>query len=122
MQTNRGSGGIAPIILNVGTGGECSVSHPGRFTCGENLRYPPKRVGGFQSQAGRFGGRIYFFPQIVQRVAWSLEQLGTFHSYCKAGTIVATSYAALNRGYGLSVFQIHNPGKEMHLSSPDLWL
>jgi len=44
------------------------------------------------------------------------------HSDCKAGTIVATSYAALVRVYGLSVFQIQNPGKEMHLSSPDLWL
>jgi hypothetical protein len=72
MQTYRESGGITPLILNVGTGGEWSASQPGRFTRGENLRYPLQRVGESQRRSGRFGGRINLFPQIVQRVAWSL--------------------------------------------------
>jgi len=40
MNTHRGNGSIAPLILNLGTGGEWSASCHGRFTPEKDLLVP----------------------------------------------------------------------------------
>ena len=51
----RGSGGVAPLVLNLGPGRtEFSASHHGHFTLGKELLYPLNRgLDGPQSRSGR---------------------------------------------------------------------
>lgn len=64
MEEERGSKGMAPLTLNLGTRWRSVVKFiPGRFAPGEVPRYPLKReLHGPQSRTGRTGVEKNYFP------------------------------------------------------------
>jgi hypothetical protein len=117
MKAHRGSRGIAPLILNLGTRerrGVNSTPRPGHFTPRKKARYPlNRRLSEPQSQFGHYGEEKdilslpSFEPQTIQPIALLLYRLcyrSSYHSqyglqsvssFCKSSPLSFSSFCAI---------------------------